>query len=189
MESQNVTLLLQQARAGNSEAVGALFNAVYGSLRSIARKIMRHEREGHMLQATALGNEAYIRLFGNTPIAAEIVPISRPLPRHVPILIDQARNARALKRNGGARVTLHSCRFWIWISMSTGSGGRSAASGTTRGNENHLPVGSCRKNNGGDRRIVAGSQRDSGAPGAFGRAFLRWELRRGRIDARAVAKN
>src|SRR5215472_19175511 len=116
MESQapNVTLLLQQAKAGGSEAVAALFDVVYDSLRVIARKYMRNERAGHVLQATALVNEAYMRLFGNTPIAAEdrthFFEAAAGAMRR--ILIDQARNVHALKRNGGARVTLHE-----WMSV------------------------------------------------------------------------
>lgn len=195
MESQNVTLLLQQARAGNSEAVGALFNAVYGSLRSIARKYMRHEREGHMLQATALVNEAYIRLFGNTPIAAEdrthFFEAAAGAMRR--ILIDQARNARALKRNGGARVTLHEWMSVLDLDLDNRLDLEAAlqrlgqldarqrkiidllvhAGRTTAEIAELLQV---------SKRTVEREVRSAGA-------FLRWELRRGRIDARAVAKN
>ena len=58
----NVTQLLQQWRAGESEAERALFELLLPDLRKIAGCCFRGERSGHTLQPTALVNEAFVRL-------------------------------------------------------------------------------------------------------------------------------
>lgn len=70
---------------------------------------MAGEREGHTLQATALVNEAYLRLVGETNIAwtdrAHFLAVAARVMRH--ILVDHARARNARKRGGGAvNVTL-----------------------------------------------------------------------------------
>jgi hypothetical protein len=42
---------------------------------------MRHERAGHTLQASALVNEAYLRLIEVRQVSGAIAPISLPWPR------------------------------------------------------------------------------------------------------------
>ncbi len=61
----DVTLLLAQLREGKQEAADQLFPLVYEELRRMAGAYMRRERPSHTLQATALINEAYVRLVGN----------------------------------------------------------------------------------------------------------------------------
>jgi RNA polymerase sigma factor (TIGR02999 family) len=85
---------------------GELIEAVYGQLRVIAQRQMSQERAGHTLQATALVNEAYLRLSqagvawsspgGFYQAAAEAMRR---------ILIDHAR-ARGSAKRGGARTRL-----------------------------------------------------------------------------------
>ena len=108
MESPDVTLLLDQARAGVPEATDRLLEAVYRELREMAGAKMSRERVSHTLQPTALVNEAFMRLvddrgslenrshfFGAAAFAMERV------------LIDHARARSAGKRGGGAeRLTL-----------------------------------------------------------------------------------
>ena len=48
--------------AGDRDAESELIGVVYAELHRIARNLMRRENSPHMLQATALVNEAYIRL-------------------------------------------------------------------------------------------------------------------------------
>ena len=60
----DVTLLLAQLREGNQEAANQLFPLLYDELHRMAGGYMQHERPGHTLQATALVNEAYMRLVG-----------------------------------------------------------------------------------------------------------------------------
>lgn len=57
-----LTLLLQSWSAGDPEALNRLIEQVYPTLREIAGKRMLGERVGHTLQATALVNEAVMKL-------------------------------------------------------------------------------------------------------------------------------
>src|ERR1044071_8472383 len=61
-EAQGVTELLRQAQAGNRGALDELLPHVYRELKGIAARQLAGERPGHTLQATALVNEAYLRL-------------------------------------------------------------------------------------------------------------------------------
>src|SRR5579864_6321613 len=70
---------------------------------------MRDEREGHMLQATALVHEAYLELVDVTNVdwqhRAHFFAVSAQIMRH--ILLDRARRRIAAKRGGTAeRVNL-----------------------------------------------------------------------------------
>jgi hypothetical protein len=58
----DVTTLLQQWRGGNEAALRHLIPLVHDELRRIARRHMRGQPGGHTLQASALVNEAYLRL-------------------------------------------------------------------------------------------------------------------------------
>ncbi len=57
-----LTLLLNRMRGGDRKAGEKAAEMVYSELRRIASREMRHERQGHTLQTTALVNEAYLRL-------------------------------------------------------------------------------------------------------------------------------
>jgi len=61
---QEITELLSRWGAGDREAERRLFEIVYPELRKLARRYMRGERHGHILQTTALVNESYIKLIG-----------------------------------------------------------------------------------------------------------------------------
>src|SRR4051812_30180317 len=58
----HVTTLLQNWTNGNVAAMEDLAPLVYEELRRVARRQMAREREDHVLQATALVNEAFLRL-------------------------------------------------------------------------------------------------------------------------------
>jgi RNA polymerase sigma factor (TIGR02999 family) len=78
-------------------------------LHRIAQRCMRGERTGHSLQATALVNEAYLRLVDARRVQwqdrSHFLAMSAKLMRRV--LVDHARTRLYLKRAGGAqRVTL-----------------------------------------------------------------------------------
>jgi len=103
-----VTALLQQWSRGDRDALEKLTPLVYEELRGIAAGYMRDERPGHTLQATALVNEAYVRLIGQKRVSwqnrAHFFGIAAQLMRR--ILIDHARRRQAAKRGAGAvRVT------------------------------------------------------------------------------------
>jgi RNA polymerase sigma factor (TIGR02999 family) len=101
----DVTELLVNYRGGDSSALEKLVPLVYDELHRIARNHLRHEREGHTLQATALVNEAYLRLFeqreSNWRNRAHFLAISAQMMRR--ILVDHARQRQA-KRRGGAQA-------------------------------------------------------------------------------------
>jgi RNA polymerase sigma factor (TIGR02999 family) len=96
-----VTVLLQQMKAGDSQAADKLIPLVVDELRRLARLQLRDERPGHTLQPTALVNEAYLRLVGDQARdwqnRAHFIGVSVSVMRR--ILIDHARRKRALKRS------------------------------------------------------------------------------------------
>ncbi len=99
----DVTQLLRGLEAGNRDAEGRLFSAVYGELRRIAARHMRNEAPGHTLQTTALVNEAYLKLVNQRETSwrsrAHFFGFAAQIMRR--ILIDHARARLAQKRGGG----------------------------------------------------------------------------------------
>jgi RNA polymerase sigma factor (TIGR02999 family) len=57
-----ITVLLNEWRNGDRTAESKLFELLMPDLRKIARNCFRGERPGHILQPTALINEAFLRL-------------------------------------------------------------------------------------------------------------------------------
>ena len=109
MAGMNVTGLLQQWRGGDEAALQQLIPLVQEELHRIAARCMRGERAGHSLQATALVNEAYVRLVDaqqvNWQDRTHFLAIAARLMRRV--LVDHARARLYEKRGGGAKkVTL-----------------------------------------------------------------------------------
>ena len=112
MAKPNITILLDRVEAGEPQAAARLFDAVYDDLRDIAAGKMAGERENHTLQPTALVNEAFLRLIGNVDdmscrahfYGAAALAMER-------VLVDHAREKRALKRGGqAARVCFDEVR-------------------------------------------------------------------------------
>ncbi len=78
---------------------------LYHQLRHQAQRLMRGERRDHLLTATALVHEAYLRLGNSFANAAHFYGAAAEAMRRV--LVDGARARRRLKRGGGAvRVEL-----------------------------------------------------------------------------------
>ena len=96
-------LLLAWGR-GDEAALEQLVPIVEQELRRIARRCIAGERRGHSLQATALVNEAYMRLVDaqhvNWQNRAHFLAMSARLMRRV--LVDMARSKHYQKRGGGA---------------------------------------------------------------------------------------
>jgi RNA polymerase sigma factor (TIGR02999 family) len=99
-----VTRLLAEWRGGNRDALEKLTPLVYGELHRLARRYLSRERPGHTLQATALVNEAYLRLIDQQKSdwqdRAHFFAVAARIMRH--LLIDHARSRRYAKRGGGA---------------------------------------------------------------------------------------
>jgi RNA polymerase sigma factor (TIGR02999 family) len=98
-QTGEVSLLLRDWSDGDENALKKLTPIVYEELRRLARHYMRRERTGHSLQATALVNEAYLRLVDYKRMRwqnrAHFFAVSAQLMRR--ILVDHARR-RNLKR-------------------------------------------------------------------------------------------
>jgi RNA polymerase sigma factor (TIGR02999 family) len=94
--------LLRAWSEGDHSALDKLAPIVYEELRRLARYYMRRERTGNTLQATALVNEAYLRLVDYKQMhwenRAHFFAVSAQLMRR--ILVDHARR-RNLKRGAG----------------------------------------------------------------------------------------
>ena len=101
--SAPVTALLRKWSGGDEAALAALLPLVEAKLRQLARAYMARERKGHTLQATALVNEAFLRLIDAKQVAwqdrAHFLGISSRLMRRV--LVDHARTRDARKRGDG----------------------------------------------------------------------------------------
>jgi RNA polymerase sigma-70 factor (ECF subfamily) len=97
------TALLLAWGRGEQAALDQLVTLVHDELRRIARRHMRHERPGHSLQATALVNEAYMRLIDIKRVQwqnrAHFFAMSARVMRR--ILVDSARARGNDKRGGG----------------------------------------------------------------------------------------
>lgn len=95
---------------GDSEALEQLIPKVADELRSIAHRHVHRERGEHTLQATALVNEAWLRLIDANHVRwqdrAHFFAICARIMRR--ILIDAARARMTQKRGGAAlRVTFN----------------------------------------------------------------------------------
>ncbi|MFY9746436.1 MAG: sigma-70 family RNA polymerase sigma factor [Acidobacteriaceae bacterium] len=98
----DVTQLLKAMHAGDPAAADRLLPLVYSELHRLAKAYMRRERPDHTLQATALINEAYVRLAGEDidwNNRAHFIGLAAHVMRQV--LVDYARQHNAERRAGG----------------------------------------------------------------------------------------
>jgi RNA polymerase sigma factor (TIGR02999 family) len=98
-----LTKILQDWSAGDATALDRLTPLVYAELHRIAEANMLDERHGHVLQPSALVNEAFIRLMAGQALEwtsrAHFFAHAACLMRR--ILIDFARLRQQQKRGGG----------------------------------------------------------------------------------------
>jgi RNA polymerase sigma factor (TIGR02999 family) len=101
MEPGEITVLLDRWSGGDAEAFSALVPFVYDELKALAQRHLRHERDGHTLQPTALVHEAFLRLRGVESIRmqnrAYFFGAAAQVMRRV--LVDHARRRNAEKRD------------------------------------------------------------------------------------------
>jgi RNA polymerase sigma-70 factor (ECF subfamily) len=99
-----VTEMLVAWSNGDESALEKLIPVVHNELHRLAHRYMNRERPDHMLQATALVNEAYLRLVDSSRVRwqsrAHFFAISSQLMRR--ILVDFARSRNYQKRGGNA---------------------------------------------------------------------------------------
>ena len=99
---KEVTQLLQAWSRGDETALDRLMPLVYDELRRLAHYYMTRENAGHILQTTALVNEAYLQLIDANTVnwqdRAHFFAISAKLMRR--ILVHFARSRNSQKRGG-----------------------------------------------------------------------------------------
>jgi RNA polymerase sigma-70 factor (ECF subfamily) len=101
-----ITQLLVAWREGSEDALERLVPLVEPELRRLARQYLRRERPGHVLQTTALVNEAFIRLMNWKDVSwqsrGHFLAMVARLMRH--ILVDISR--RRAKDDDGREIRL-----------------------------------------------------------------------------------
>jgi RNA polymerase sigma-70 factor, ECF subfamily len=104
----DITRLLAEIRHGDHEAESRLAELVYGELHRLAKRRMSGERPDHTLQPTVLVNEAFLRLVRSDQTEwtsrNHFFAVAATLMRR--ILIDHARQVRAIKRGSGGKISL-----------------------------------------------------------------------------------
>jgi RNA polymerase sigma-70 factor, ECF subfamily len=99
---EDITRLLTRWSDGDEGALTFLTPLIYGELRRRAAYLLRNERQGHTLQATALVNEAFMKLEGQAKVQwqnrTHFFAVAARAMRQ--ILVDYARRHRRGKRGG-----------------------------------------------------------------------------------------
>ncbi len=107
MPSGDTAQLLRLAAQGDKAAEAQLMPRLYGELHRLAMNYLSHERRDHTLQATALVNEAYLRIMGDRLPAVNdrghFLALAAQAMRR--ILVDYARKRGAGKRGNGSPAT------------------------------------------------------------------------------------
>jgi len=98
----DVTILLEEARSGNAEALQHLLPLVYDELRRIASENLRSAGPGQTMLTTDLVHESYLKLIGSRNLSWQnrlhFFSIAATSMRQ--IIVDHARARRAHKRGG-----------------------------------------------------------------------------------------
>src|ERR1044071_70734 len=106
--ADDITELLIAWSKGEREALDSLMPKVYHELHRLASIYLSRERSDHSLEATALVNEAYLRLVNWKSVSwqnrAQFFGVAAQLMRN--ILVDHARGHAASKRGKGQRYSL-----------------------------------------------------------------------------------
>jgi len=120
-ETGEVTQMLERWRDGDPKAVESLIPLVYAQLHRIAKGYMRHEREDHTLQPTALVNEVYMRLLNQRKVTwndrGHFFTFAARMMRN--ILKDHARAHLAERRGGPGAIKLPLTDEVAWIGSSS----------------------------------------------------------------------
>jgi RNA polymerase sigma factor (TIGR02999 family) len=101
-DTGEITQLLKAMQSGDARAADDLLPLVYRELHRLAKSYMRRERQDHTLQATALVNEAYLKLVGEQGDwndRQHFIGLAAHVMRRV--LVDHARARNAERRMGG----------------------------------------------------------------------------------------
>ena len=103
--SSDATTALNELSKGKAARAEQLMPLVYDQLRALAANLLRQEKSGNTLQATALVNEAYLKLVDQTRVEwkgkSHFFAIGATAMRR--ILVDHARSKHRDKRGGGCK--------------------------------------------------------------------------------------
>ena len=103
LDTPEITQLLVAWSKGDQSALERLTPLVHGELHRLAKRYMAGERQGHILQTTALVNEAFTRLIDWRNVEwqnrAHFFGLSAQIMRR--ILVDYARARNREKRGAG----------------------------------------------------------------------------------------
>ena len=106
--SHKITQLLVAWKNGDESSLDRLVPLVHAELHRLARRYMGQEREGHLLQTSALVNEAYVRLIDWKNVEwknrAHFFGVSAQLMRR--ILVDFARQRPRVAGHTAPHVSL-----------------------------------------------------------------------------------
>jgi RNA polymerase sigma factor (TIGR02999 family) len=106
--SHKITHLLVAWKNGDESSLDRLVPLVHAELHRLARRYMGREREGHLLQTSALVNEAYVRLIDWKNVEwknrAHFFGVSAQLMRR--ILVDFARQRPRVAGHTAPHVSL-----------------------------------------------------------------------------------
>jgi RNA polymerase sigma factor (TIGR02999 family) len=97
--ADDVTPALASERANERAELDRLLPLLYDDLKRLARRLLARERGSRTIQPTTLVHEAYLKLAGSAPRAADrahLLAIAAHAMRQV--LVDRARERRAAKR-------------------------------------------------------------------------------------------
>ena len=111
-DNDKVAELLKQYTGGDDDSINQMLPMVYQELRALAGRQLASQRRDHTLQATALINEAYLRLaeqdYHNWENRRQFLLIAATVMRRV--LVDYARRRSAAKRpQENQKITVESC--------------------------------------------------------------------------------
>jgi RNA polymerase sigma factor (TIGR02999 family) len=103
-EEPDITGLLNAYGEGAEDVFDEIMPVLYRELKRLAHARMRNERPGHTLNTTGLVHEAYLKLIDINAVDWQsrrhfLVMASKVMRR---ILVNYARDRKALKRGGGA---------------------------------------------------------------------------------------
>jgi RNA polymerase sigma-70 factor (ECF subfamily) len=110
--SREITQLLIAWSDGDESALDRLAPLIHSELHRLAHRYMHRERPGHLLQTSALVNEAYVRLIDWKNVRwqnrAHFFGVAAQMMRR--ILVDFARERQYMKQIGRA-----SCRERVYV--------------------------------------------------------------------------
>src|ERR1044072_8633740 len=120
--SKEITRLLVAWSDGDESALDQLAPLIHAELHRLAHHYMSRERPGHLLQTSALVNEAYVRLINWKNVRwqnrAHFFGVAAHMMRR--ILVDFARERQFLKRGRGAlQVSLSQAAAFVFFNDSS----------------------------------------------------------------------